>query len=342
MLTVGVLGAGGIGRHHIGAWKRLQAMLPEQVKLVAASCTVTPLQSLSEQGIGQVSASWEEIVDSGAVNAVDICLPDSFHAQAARRAIGLGKTVVCEKPLSLDGKQSRQLAELAEEQQIATAVCFVYRHVPAAAYARWLVESGQLGDITGVRGSYLQSWMTQETERTWRHDPQGAGVLGDLGAHLVDLASFCSLQGPIVEVKAESSDPVVNHSWLARYGSGVTGTFVVSRVSPGHSNDITLEIDGTQGSVRFSSERPTEIEISWVGRGENELLRIDDMNHRQWLRDWWAWGQQLGYHDLFVHQCCDLAIGPAEGQTRFAADFAQAASVDLQLGEIRKETRHHE
>ena len=80
---------------------------------------------------------------------------------------------------------------------------FNYRFVPAVRLARNMIEAGELGEIYHFRGRYLQEWIVDpQFERVWRLDRSqaGSGALGDLGAHVIDLARF--LVDEIVSVSA--------------------------------------------------------------------------------------------------------------------------------------------
>ena len=84
-------------------------------------------------------------------------------------------------------------AEAAAARGVRSMVGFTYRRVPAISYARRLVEEGLLGRILHVRGAYLQDWLVDpDSPLTWRLQKEraGSGALGDVGAHIVDLAQF--------------------------------------------------------------------------------------------------------------------------------------------------------
>ena len=70
---------------------------------------------------------------------------------------------------------------------------FTYRRVPAIQLARTLVADGRIGTVRHVRAQYLQDWIADpQAPLSWRLDKQkaGSGALGDIGAHIVDLAQF--------------------------------------------------------------------------------------------------------------------------------------------------------
>ena len=79
---------------------------------------------------------------------------------------------------------------------------FNYRFVPAVRLARELIDAGEIGEIRHFRGRYLQDWGDDPSLDTWRFhaDEAGSGALGDLGAHVIDLARY--LVGDIATVSA--------------------------------------------------------------------------------------------------------------------------------------------
>src|SRR3954463_11838038 len=67
--------------------------------------------------------------------------------------------------------------------------------VPAIGLAKQLIEQGRLGQIREIRAQYLQDWLADaEAPMTWRLDKSlaGSGALGDIGAHVIDLAQHLS------------------------------------------------------------------------------------------------------------------------------------------------------
>ena len=99
--------------------------------------------------------------------------------------------MICEKPLGRDAAESYETWQRVEAAGVKHMCAFNYRFVPAVRLAREIIESGELGDITHFRGAYLQEWGAADID-AWRFDKSaaGSGALGDLGAHVVDLARY--------------------------------------------------------------------------------------------------------------------------------------------------------
>src|SRR6185312_8427320 len=111
-------------------------------------------------------------------------------------ALAAGKHVLCEKPLAntlAEAERMTAAAESAAQHGIQSMVGFNYRRTPALSLARDMVAEGRLGEIRHVRALYLQDWINDpDFPLVWRlrKEEAGSGALGDLGAHLIDLAAF--------------------------------------------------------------------------------------------------------------------------------------------------------
>lgn len=158
-------------------------------------------------------------------------------------------------------------------------VCFSYRFLPAVRYAKELAERGELGRVVTVIAKYLKSSAFMFGRRLdWRFVGEYAryGVSGDLGVHILDLASF--LAGDICSVTADlgiavkermkpGSDeyaPVETDDWchfLAHFDGGASGTFTISRAAYGNTNQICVEIYGDSGALRFDLNHSDRLEV---------------------------------------------------------------------------------
>ena len=162
-------------------------------------------------------------------------------------------------------------------------VGFTYRRVPAIQLARTLVADGRIGTVRHVRAQYLQDWIADpQAPLSWRLDKQkaGSGALGDIGAHIVDLAQFVtgeSVTGvsAVLETfvqgapgrrsrsagctarRAPRRGPVTVDDaaiFLGRMSGGGLATFEATRFAWGRKNAIRLEINGSHGSLAFDFE----------------------------------------------------------------------------------------
>ena len=189
---------------------------------------------------------------------------------------------------------------------------FNYRFVPAVRLAREMIESGELGEITHFRGSYLQEWGATD-DALWRFDKDaaGSGALGDLGAHVIDLARY--LVGEIETVSAltatfqpgrEVDDAI---EAVVAFESGAVGTIEASRFATGRKNAFTWEINGSNGSIAFDLERLNELQVHFTdsspgasAQGFRTVL-VSEADHPFW-EHWWPHGHIIGWEHTFVHE----------------------------------------
>ena len=142
-----------------------------------------------------VACAWAASPDQAlSHDSLDLALVAVPHDQAAavvRVALNAGLDTLVEKPLGLNLAEARELAELADRSEARLAVGFNYRHYPAVARARALLEAGQIGRPLwlrmilghGGRPGYEQEWKLSRRRC-------GGGALMDPGIHLLDLARF--------------------------------------------------------------------------------------------------------------------------------------------------------
>jgi predicted dehydrogenase len=214
-------------------------------------------------------------------------------------------------------------------------VGFNYRRVPALALARRLVEQGRLGTLRHFRAVYLQDWLTDpNAPMTWRMQAEraGSGALGDLGAHIVDLARYLT-GDEVTGVSALSATftpqrPYADGSgtgtvtvddavvFAARLASGALGSFEVTRCATGRKNGLRLELNGSAGSLAFDLERLNELEVFSAGDDSDtsgfRRVLVTEGSH-PYLSAWWPPGHVLGWEHTFTHQAADLLTAIADG-----------------------------
>ena len=295
-IKTAIFGTGFMGRVHLEALRRT-----EFVDAVAvAGRTIEAARRLGAGfSVPTFTADYREILRDPSIDAVHVCTPNALHFSMARDALLAGKHVMCEKPLAITVPEAQELTTLAVRQGVRNAVCHNIRFYPMVQQMRSMRESGELGEILVVQGTYFQDWLLYDTDWNWRVDAQAAGtsrVMADVGSHWFDLAehitglrvtSLCSdlqtfhqtrkkpkqavetfankLLGPqdYLETPVDTED---FGAVLFRMGPRARGSATVSQVSAGRKNRLVIEICGTKSSVAWDQERPDEL---WVGHREN-------------------------------------------------------------------------
>jgi predicted dehydrogenase len=296
-LSAAVVGTGFIGVVHADALRRLGV----EVLGVVGS---TP-ERAQAKGIAPAYESYEAMLVDDRVDVVHLATPNHLHHGQAKQALAAGKHVVCEKPLAVSAAESGELVELAERAGLVHCTNFNLRFYPLVQEARERILAGTVGEVWNVHGGYLQDWLARPTDWNWRLEPDKAGELravGDIGSHWMDVTQFVTglrivevfadlataipvRRRPAGQVETFASggdaareDVQVSNEDLAhiliRFENGARGSLVVSQVSTGRKNSLRFEIDGSEGSLAWDSERNEEL---WLGRRDtpNEVLLRD-------------------------------------------------------------------
>ena len=303
-IKAGIIGTGFIGPAHVEAVRRLGFV--EMVALAEAG-TALAQEKAADLSIDRAYGNYKRLIADPDVQVVHICTPNTAHHRMAKEAIAAGKHVICEKPLAMDSKESRELVKLAAKARIVNAVDFNYRYFPLVQEVRDMVKTKQVGDVFAVHGSYLQDWLYLPTDYNWRVEKRDGGAsraVADVGSHWCDLIQF--LTGlKIVKVFADlqivhktrmkpkkaidtyagkelkpsdyEKKRVTTEDYgtvLVEFDSGAHGVFTVHQCAAGRKNRLYFEIDGSKCAVVWDEEDPERL---WIGRREaaNQVLMRD-------------------------------------------------------------------
>jgi predicted dehydrogenase len=309
-IGVGMLGYAFMGKAHSNAYKTLAYMTwPPPLRPELVSIAGRDEEAVSEAaqryGFAEHVTDWRAIVADDRVQLFDNVGPNNLHAEPTIAAAEAGKHVICEKPLGRDAAESHETWQRVEAAGVKHMCAFNYRFVPAVRLARQMIEAGEIGEITHFRGAYLQEWGAADID-AWRFDKAtaGSGALGDLGAHVVDMARY--LVGEIDSVAAMTAtfwpdrevDDAVESA--VAFENGAVGTIEATRFANGRKNAFTWEINGSKGSLAFDLERLNELEHSEGTKGFRTVL-VSEADHPFW-EHWWPHGHIIGWEHTFVHE----------------------------------------
>ncbi len=267
----GIIGLGNIAEEHI------RGIAPLENLRVAAICT-RDREKLARKGeeLGIPEAlrftDYREMLACPGIDSVSVCTPNAEHYAMVKAAIEAGKAFAVEKPLCLSMEQALELQALLAERPVPHMICFSYRFMDAARYARHLIRSGALGRLRHVFARYDQGWGNDESRPlNWRFRKElaGYGALGDLGSHLIDLVRF--LAGEIESVTADmgvlmpervlpdgsgfGAVTVDDYAmFLAKLTGGVSAMLETTRFAYGHRNLQQIAVYGSQGGLIYTQD----------------------------------------------------------------------------------------
>ncbi len=329
-MGVGMLGYAFMGKAHTNAYKTIPYMMypPPAIPRLVAIAGSNPegvQQAARRYGYANAYTDWRKLLENDDIQLIDNCGPNALHSEPSVMAAKAGKHIICEKPIARNAEEAREMAEAADKARVKNMVAFNYRFVPAIRLVRELIDSGKLGQIYHFRGAYLQEWIMPHygTPAIWRLDKKaaGSGALGDLGAHVIDLAHFLvgdfkgvsamaktfidrrdGPDGP-KSFKVEVDDAFVS---CVEFDNGAIGTIEASRFAGGHKNAMTIEINAEFGSIKFDLERLNELEVLWIGEEPKTTQGFKTVSitegYHPFYSNWWPHGHIIGWEHTFIHE----------------------------------------
>jgi len=329
-IGVGMLGYAFMGKAHANAYRKLPYIMwppPAVPRLVAiAGRNESAVQEAARRyGFEGYYTDWRQLVADPRVQLFDNGGPNDAHAEPCIAAAEAGKHIICEKPLGRTAAEAKQMLDAVQKAGVKHACAFNYRFVPAIRQARQLIEQGALGQIYHFRAVYLQEWIADPSfPMVWRlrKENAGSGVLGDLGAHIIDLARYLvgepkAVNGmlktfinerPLGDGSGKTGTVDVDDAFLAmvEFENGAIGTLEASRFATGRKNHQVIEINGSKGSLVFNLERLNELDVHLNDAGPREVqgfsnVLVTESYHPFWS-NWWPHGHIIGWEHTFVHE----------------------------------------
>jgi len=328
-IGVGILGYAFMGKAHTNGYKKMPIFFypPPAIPRLIAICGRTEeavAEAARRYGFETYYTDWKKLIADERIEIVDNCLPNNMHAEPCIVAAEAGKNVLCEKPLAATLEDARAAYEAVEKAGVKNMVAFNYRFVPAIRLAKKLIDEGFIGKILQYRAVYLQEWiMDPNFPLVWRlrKSVAGSGALGDLGAHIIDLARFlvgdiksvCGMMETFIKERPLPENPEkkgkvdVDDAFIAmvRFKNGAIGSLEASRFCAGRKNYQRVEIHGTEGSIVFNLERLNELEVYSRRDPEDRMgfrnILVTETVH-PFMEHWWPHGHIIGWEHTFVHE----------------------------------------
>ncbi len=352
-LNIAIIGGGFMGQAHSLAYAIAPLGAPIGARITKKVLVDTDAEvaedAAARLGWDEWATDWREIVAREDIDIIDICTPPQFHEEIAEAAFAAGKHVFCEKPITNDAAEAADMVASAERAGTVNQVGFNYRHTPAIAFAKKLLDGGQLGKPLMFRGTYLQEVGFYLTDpNRWRAQKKtgGSGASGDIGSHVVDAAVY--LLGDITRVSAmlRSKDPGADNgwrdesvrlgedlideggAWICEFASGAIGSFSASSYSSGRKNRLYFELDGSRASVQFDWNHREEFRVSYVDEAADHRGFRTIHTNTEHPDGWWRLaGLGLGYIEISAIQFQKFVRAIVGGDDVVRPDFATALHV---------------
>ena len=224
------------------------------------------------------------------IDFVSIVTPNALHYPIAKAFLEAGISVVCDKPLTFEEQEARELQELAQKRDLFFCVTYTYTGYPAVKQAREMIRRGEIGQIRFVNAEYPQEWLATAAENegskqaSWRTNPALSGksnAVGDIGSHVENLVSY--ITGLKIRSLCARLDIFVdgrvlddNASIMIDYEGGAKGLYWASQIAVGYDNALRIRVFGTKGTIQWSQENPNYLMVSNLGVPTEVLSRGRD------------------------------------------------------------------
>jgi predicted dehydrogenase len=275
-LRIAILGTGGMAKSHAERFSEIAG-----VQLVAACdldrARVEAFAAKHDIPSSGIFTDFTTLLRECPCDAISNVTPDAHHAPLSIQALRAGKHILCEKPLGLNHTETRRMVAAAKKAGTVAMVNFSYRDWSALQAIAARVHAGEIGELRHVEASYLQTWLSSPIWGEWTTTPAwlwrlstkhgSKGVLGDVGVHIVDFATYPA--GPIKKVFAQlKAFPKAPKNRVGEYtldandtavinvefANGALGTIHTTRWATGHANRLALKLHGTKGALSFDSD----------------------------------------------------------------------------------------
>ena len=289
-LRMGMVG-GGIGAF-IGAVHRMAAQLDGECELVCGAFSSTPERSRKSGELlylppERVYGSYEEMFEKEKqlpigerMDFVAIVTPNFMHFPPAKMALENGFHVMCDKPMTLNLAEAKELESLVEKTGLMFGLTHNYTGYPMVKEARDMLINGAIGTVRKIVVEYPQGWLATKLEDTdnkqasWRADPSRTGAancMGDIGTHAENLSEYitglkitelCSDLTSFVEGRTLDDDGNI----LIRLDNGARGVLFASQIAVGEENGLRIRVWGEKGGLEWKQEDPNNLIVKWLDK----------------------------------------------------------------------------
>jgi predicted dehydrogenase len=247
----------------------------------------------------RLSTGWGDLLDDPEVEAVYCAVPHHLHADLYVAILEAGRHLLGEKPFGIDlDANARIRAAVASHPELLVRCSSEMPFFPGGqAVARWLAE-GRAGRIVEVRSAFLHSSdLDPGKPINWKRQAEfnGAyGCMGDLGMHALHVPLRFGLMPRTVRavlsdvvrerpdgkggtVPCDTPDNAVLLCEVERDGETFPMRVETKRIAPGEVNTWLIEVDGTEGSIAFSTKAPKTLRTMAYEPGGPQEWRVTDL-----------------------------------------------------------------
>jgi len=346
---------GGIGSA-IGNVHRISSQMDGNFKLVGGCFSRTPdvnAETGRKWGLDapRIHRDVFELIDAerGRVDTVAVLTPVFSHATIISALLEEGFNVVSEKPLVSSIEEARHLAAAIERSDSQLLVTFNYTGYPMVRELRARVRRGDFGEIRQMRLTMQQEGFVKRDSagnpmppQAWRREDRSIPTVSlDLGMHVLHLQQFLLPQKPkFISSRMDSfgnfGEVVDDVDIMYRCDGGLFVHGWWSKSAAGHTNGLSVEVFGSEGSAKWVQLDPETLRLRGTGgseqiihRGTNDCIVAGLSRYNRFKA-----GHPDGFIEAFANIYADIAVrldDPKKVETPFTYvdEFSVAQSAML-------------
>lgn len=367
-VNIALVGGGFMGKEHSKAYSLAPVIFPDIAANIVKKviCDVEPevaKRNAEQWGYAEWCTDWKEILTRDDIDIVDLCTPPFLHTEMAIECMKAGKFVISEKPMTATLEDAEKLVEATKKYNGRTAVAFNKRRWPAVTFAKKLLAEGVIGEPIIYNGRYCQGGNSNlgQMKYTFRSKRDMGGGFADSCSHILDMARFI-LNDEYDQVVAttrvywteayekpkDGGEPIRHEKdaedmsiILAKMKSGVTATLYQTGTYVGAGEDISFEVQGSKGVMRWSGANPSAFQIFQSGgepgmNGFKTILMGPSHPYGQAVPPLPGFG--VGVVDCMSFQAYEMINACVNG-TRYSPDFCEAYDIVKICDAVRKSER---
>jgi predicted dehydrogenase len=336
-IRVGIVGAtvtqGGSGWGQNAHVPALKALPNYELKAVCTSHEDTAKASAAAFGAERGYQRFSDMTSAPDVDLIVVCVRVPGHRDLVMAGLQAGKAVFCEWPLGKNLAEAEEMAGLAGQRSLKTAVGLQARSEPAILYARDLVREGYIGEVlTATLTTSAQAQLQRGPGRIWQGvRANGANPLTIAGGHAMD--AMCAVLGEFAEVSARVSTRIPEWRNLEGapiqvdapdainvIGRMVGGAEVSVNIAtvPSNPGGNRLEIYGREGALVIQAKGALSLGPCQVqgGRGKEPMAAMPVPSKYRFVPESTPAGQPYNVAQAYARMAGALGGGPA-----FDVDF---------------------
>lgn len=212
-------------------------------------------------GIPDAFGAYDDMIRSGAIDAVYLPLPNSLHAEWTVRSLEAGLPVMCEKPLTVNAAEARVVAEVSRRTGLPVMEGFMYRFHPLYQRLQEIIDRGTIGRVSTIDAVF--TFLLDDGESIVQSVDLAGGALLDVGCYPVNAARLLAGEEPVRVTAFERRDGVDRvMTGVLDFPGGVLARF---ETSIANTERHRLEVAGTLAHL--------VVEDPWVpGTGDVTIL----------------------------------------------------------------------